>query len=120
MDRYELKDRTKLFAHQCVKFASSLPNDKLGNHIEGQLIRCATSVAVNYRAVLLAQSDAAFAAKLSIVIEEVDECDFWIEFAVDEKITKAEEAISLLKESKELTAIFIASRKTIQTRTKKQ
>ncbi|MCY1719876.1 four helix bundle protein [Prolixibacteraceae bacterium Z1-6] len=86
MDRYELKRRTKIFAHECVKFSASLPPKKLGNHIEGQLIRSATSVAVNYRAVLLAQSNAAFAAKLSIVIEEVDECDFWIEFALNENI----------------------------------
>jgi len=61
MDKYELKKRTKLFAHQCVKFASSLPKNKLGLHIEGQLI-------------------------------------------------------PLMKEAKELTAIFISSRKTIQTR----
>lgn len=116
MDRYELKLRTKKFAHQCVKFTSSLPNNKLGNHIEDQLIRSATSVAVNYRAVLLAQSDAAFAAKLSIVIEEADECDFWIEFAVDENIASLELTSPILKEAKELTAIFIASRKTIQSR----
>lgn len=119
MDRYELKNRTKDFAHQCVKFTSGFPKNKLGNHIEGQLIRSATSVAVNYRAVLLAQSNAAFAAKLSIVIEEVDECDFWIEFALDENITSAEIANPLMKEAKELTAIFIASRKTIQNRNKK-
>ncbi len=118
-DKYGLKQRTKLFAHNCVKFASSLPHNKLGSHIEGQLIRCATSVAVNYRAVLLAQSDAAFAAKLSIVIEEVDECDFWMEFAMDEKISSEETSIPLMNEAKELTAIFIASRKTIQLRNKK-
>lgn len=118
MDKYELKKRTKTFAHLCVKFASSLPNNKLGNHIEGQLIRCATSVAVNYRAVLLAQSEAAFTAKLSIVVEEVDECDFWIELALDENITKSDVAIPLMKEAKELTAIFISSRKTIQTKNK--
>ena len=118
MDKYELKQRTKIFAHKCVKFASSLPNNKLGNHIEGQLIRCATSVSVNYRAVLLAQSDAAFAAKLSIVVEEVDECDFWIEFALDENIAMQETAEPLMKEAKELTAIFIASRKTIQLKNK--
>lgn len=109
MDRYDLKRRTKLFAHNCVKFASSLPNNKLENHIEGQLIRSATSVAVNYRAVLLAQSDAAFAAKLSIVIEEVDECDFWIEFVLDENIASSIDAIPLMKEAKELSSIFIAS-----------
>ncbi len=119
MDKYDLKKRTKTFAHECIKFTSALPNNKLGNHIEGQLIRCATSVAVNYRAVLLAQSDAAFSAKLSIVIEEVDECDFWIEFAMDEKIASSATAQPLMKEAKELTSIFIASRKTLQLKNKK-
>ena len=120
MHSNELKIRAKKFAHQCVKFASSLPNNKLGNHIGGQLIRSATSTAVNYRAVVLSQSDAAFSAKLSIVIEEVDECDFWIEFALDENIANVEIANLLMKEAKELTAIFIASRKTIQKRIKNQ
>lgn len=87
MDRYDLKRRTKIFAHQCVKFTTWLPNTKLGNHIKRQLIRWETSVAANYRAMVLAQSNASFAAKLSIVIEEVDECDFWIEFAVDEDLS---------------------------------
>ncbi|WP_423126491.1 four helix bundle protein [Gaoshiqia sp. Z1-71] len=119
MDRYELKQRTKAFAHACVKLANSLPGTKLGNHIQGQLIRCSSSVAVNYRAVLLAQSDAAFSAKLSIVIEEVDESDFWMEFAKDENLISESETISLMKEAKELTAIFIASRKTIQQKNKK-
>ena len=119
MNKYELKKRTKTFAHNCVKFASSLPGNKLGDHIEGQLIRCATSVAVNYRAVVLSQSDAAFAAKLSIVIEEADECDFWIEFALDEHIASIPAATPLMKEAKELTAIFIASRKTIVLKNKK-
>lgn len=119
MDRNELKNRTKAFAHGCVKLASIFSKSYLGNHIEKQLIRSATSVAVNYRAVLLAQSDAAFAAKLSIVIEEVDESDFWIEFAVDGQIVSHEASKALLKEAKELTAIFIESRKTIQNRMKK-
>ena len=44
----DLKDRTKVFAHKCVKLAEFLPNIYLGNHIKGQLIRCSTSVAANY------------------------------------------------------------------------
>ena len=118
MNKYELIKRTKIFAHKCVKVAISLPKNKLGSHIEGQLIRCATSVAANYRAANLAHSTAAFASKLSIVIEEVDECDFWLEFALDEKILSENIANPLMKEAKELTAIFIASRKTIQTKKK--
>ncbi len=116
MDKYELKKRTKLFAHRCVIFASSLPKNKLGSDIEGQLMRCITSAAVNYRAVLTAHSKPAFAAKLSVVLEESDEFDFWIEFALDEGLTTPEIAQPLMKEAKELSAIFISSRKKIQTR----
>lgn len=82
----ELKARTKKFAHRCVKLAVSLPDTSLGNHIKGQLIRCSTSVAVNYRAANLAQSKASFVSKLSIVIEEADESEFWLEFIINEKL----------------------------------
>lgn len=108
----ELKQRTKQFAHRCVKLGLALPKTYLGNHIKGQLIRSATSVASNYRAACLAQSKASFVAKLSIVIEEVDESYFWLEFIIDESLIKKELILPLLKEADELTAIFISSRKT--------
>ena len=90
----------------------ALPNTQLGNHLQGQLIRCSTSVASNYRAACIAQSKASFISKLSIVIEEADESYFWLEFIVDEKLLEDHLVESLLTEAKELTAIFIASRKT--------
>jgi four helix bundle protein len=108
----ELKVRTKEFAHRSVKLAMALPNTALGNHIRGQLIRCSTSVAANYRAACLAQSRAGFISKISIVIEEADESYFWLEFIVDENMIQKDLVDSLLKEAYELTAIFIASRKT--------
>ncbi|XMO86443.1 four helix bundle protein [Algibacter sp. AS12] len=108
----QLKNRTKVFAHNCVKTTKSLPNTYLSNHIRGQLIRCSTSVAANYRATCIAQSKPSFIAKISIVIEEVDESNFWLEFALDENLTEKSLIENLLKESSELTAIFMASRKT--------
>lgn len=107
-----LKKRTKLFAHNCIKITQLLPNTYLANHIKGQLIRCSTSVAANYRATCIAQSKPSFIAKISIVIEEVDESNFWLEFALDEKLIEKNIIETLLKESSELTAIFVASRKT--------
>jgi len=107
-----LKTRTKLFAHNCVKLSLQLPNSYLGNHIKGQLIRSSTSVAANYRATCLAQTKRSFVSKISIVIEEVDESNFWLNFLVDEKLLDKETCKSLLKESDELTRIFISSRKT--------
>lgn len=90
----------------------ALPNSPLGNHIQGQLIRCATSVASNYRAACIAQSKASFISKLSIVIEEADESIFWLEFIIHENLLKKNIVEPLMKEAEELTAIFISSRKT--------
>lgn len=78
MDKYELMKRLKTFAQNCVKLASSLPNNIPGNHTKNQTFRRRTSGAVNFGAVILAQSNAACATKLSVAIEEVDECNFWI------------------------------------------
>ena len=92
----------------------ALPNTKLGRHIQGQLIRCSTSVAANYRATCLAQTKNVFVSKISIVIEESDESAFWLEFIIDENFLKKELTLPLLNEAKELTAIFVSSRKTAQ------
>jgi four helix bundle protein len=90
----------------------ALPNTQFGNHLRGQLIRCSTSVASNYRAACISQSKASFISKLSIVIEEADESYFWLEFIIDEKLLRNNLVEPLLKEANELTAIFITSRKT--------
>ncbi|MBC8415424.1 MAG: four helix bundle protein [Candidatus Cloacimonetes bacterium] len=112
MNKEELLERTKKFAHRCVKLALSLPKTTLGNHIAKQLIRCSTSVAANYHAVCLAQSKASFTAKISIVLEEADESAFWLEFIIEEKLVMEKIISSLLEEAKELTVIFFSSRKT--------
>ena len=108
----ELKRRTKEFAHRCVKPAIALPDTQSGNHIRGQLFRCSTSVASNYRAACIAQSKASFISKLSIVIEEADESIFWLGFIIDENLLKEHLVKPLMNEAEELTAIFITSRKT--------
>lgn len=112
MEPQDLKERTKQFAHRAVKLAAALPETLMGRHVGGQLIRCSTSVAANYRPACLAQSKKSFVAKLAIVIEEIDECCFWFEFVIDEGLIPSSRATPLLKESEELRAIFISSRKT--------
>jgi len=112
VDRQELVERVKQFAHRCVKLVLALPETALGRHIGGQLIRCATGAAANYRAACVAQSKAAWVAKLSIVIEEVDESCFWMEFSVDEDLLPKKRVAPLLTEGEELRRIFIVARHT--------
>jgi len=102
MDSNALKNRTKEFAHRCVKLAMNLPDSCIGNHIRGQLIRCCTSVAANYRAACLAQSKASFISKFSIVLEEADESYFWLEFIIDENLLRRNQVEPLLNEANEL------------------
>ncbi len=112
MNRQELVERITRFAHRCVKLALALPETALGRHIRSQLIRCSTGAAANYRAAGLAQSRAAFIAKLSIVVEESDESCFWMEFLLDEDLLSKKKVDPLLTEGKELASIFIAARRT--------
>ncbi|MCG2778591.1 MAG: four helix bundle protein [Desulfobacterales bacterium] len=114
MESEKLKNRTKEFAHRCIKLAMALPDTQLGHHIRGQLIRCSTSVAANYRAALQAQTKAAFISKISIVIEEADESEFWLEFIIDEKLMERKKVLPLLNEAHELASIFITTRRTAQ------
>ena len=118
MNREELTERTKEFAHRCVKLALALPDTSLGIHIRRQLIRCSTSVAANYRETCLSLSKAGFTAKLSIVLEETDESAFWLEFIIDENLIKKKLLKPLQQEAEELTAIFASARKTASTKNK--
>lgn len=112
MNSEEMKQRTKVFAHRCVKLATALPGTELGRILGGQLMRCGTSVAANYRAACLAQTKPTFVTKISIALEEVDETAFWIEFIVDESLIAPRLAQPLHEESIALTRILAASRKT--------
>ncbi len=112
MTSEEFKRRTKAFAYGCIAIAVKFPDSFLGRHVRGQLIRCSTSVAANYRAACLAQSKPAFITKISIAVEECDESDFWLTLAVDHELGDFEATAPLIVEARELTAILNASRKT--------
>lgn len=107
-----LEARLKLLAHRCVRLALALADNRLGRHVCGQLIRCSTSVACNYRAACLGESRRAFAAKLSDVLEEADETDFWLEFVAQEALVEPGRIESLRAEAREVRALFLASRRT--------
>ncbi len=78
----------------------------------GQIVRSGTSVAANYRALCRAKLRADFINKTSIVEEEADESCFWLQLLIDRGLLAAGRVQPLLKEANELTAIFVAGRKT--------
>ena len=118
MNDQEMKQRTKTFALRILDLADALPRTRSGNVIAGQIVRSGTSVAANYRALCRAKSRADFVNKTSIVEEEADESCFWLELLVDRGLLAPRRVRPLLKEANELTAIFVASRKTAVARQK--
>ena len=113
-----LRDRTKKFAIGIVKLVRIFPRNQESNILGKQLMRSATSVAANYRAVCRARSKAEFIAKIGIVVEEADETMFWLEMITELNILSKEKTNELLKEANELLAIFSASNQTARGRRK--
>lgn len=112
MNAEELKARTKAFALRVMALIDALPDTTKGRVIANQLMRSATSVGANYRAACRGRSHAEFMAKLSIVVEESDECCYWLELIIEGNVLPAASVENLLKEADEITAIMTASHKT--------
>ena len=112
MTERELKIRTRKFAVDVLNFVDRLPNRRSSNIISNQLGRCASSVAANYRAACRGRSHAEFVAKIGIVEEEADESTFWLDILQETKNASLDSVSPLLKEARELTAIFTAASKT--------
>jgi four helix bundle protein len=108
----DLKDRTKKFAIDVIRFCMRLPREQEFRVIGRQLIRCASSVGANYRAASRARSKPDFIAKLGIVEEEADEVCYWLEILEGLGMTEAKEIDPLKSEANELISIIIASKKT--------
>jgi four helix bundle protein len=115
LDAQELKQRTRTFAVRIVGLVETLERSKTVDVAGHQLIRSATSVASNYRAVCRSRSKADFVNKLGIVEEEADETLFWLELLVDCQKVKLRDVQPLLDEAEQLTRIFSASRITAKT-----
>ncbi len=110
MDSKQLKERTMTFAVRVLKMVDALPKTTAGKTIGNQVARSGTSVAANYRAALRAKSDADFINKITIVLEEADETDFWIELAERCEMLSPKRLNDLRNEAEELTKIFNATR----------
>ena len=104
-----------MFALRVIKMSDVLPRTKAASVIANQVLRSATSMAANYRAVGRARSKAEFVAKLGVVLEEADETVFWLEMLTDAGIVSKEKMRDLLGEANQLMLIFSAPRRTAKT-----
>jgi four helix bundle protein len=114
--RETLKQRTKVFALRVMKLVAALPDTAAGRVIGNQLLRCGTSVGANYRAACRGRSGAEFVAKSGVMIEEADECGFWMELIMEGNCLPQAKVDSLHTEASELVAIFNGAVRTTRSR----
>ena len=112
MDSEELRNRTKKYAGNIIRFVDGLPKGMSYEVIGKQVLRSATSTAANYRAACRARSKPDFVNKLGIVEEEADETVFWLEMLLEAKMIPELDVQPIMKEGKEILAIFSAAHRT--------
>jgi len=109
--REELKLRLKQFTLDLIKVCKNLPKEDDAFIIRKQLLRSGSSVYANYRAGNRARSKADFFSKISIVVEEADETEMWLDLLIDSNISNNAETKKLHAESLEILKIMATIRK---------
>lgn len=109
----QLEERLIQFAIDVILVCKTIDNSFASEYLAKQLIRSATSVALNYAEAQSGESMRDFLHKLKICLKELREC------LVNMRIQKGASLIQdinkldiLLKENNELISIFVASIKT--------
>ena len=110
--------RTKAFALRIVRLYVALPKRTEAQVLGRQLLRSGTSVGAQLREGRRSRSSAEMISKAESALQELDETVYWLELLADASIVPRERLADLLQEADELTAILVASVKTLKRRRK--
>jgi four helix bundle protein len=102
----EMKARLKKFVLDLIKLCLGLPNSYEANIIKNQLLRSGSSVYANYRAACRARSKAEFFSKISIVVEEADETEMWLDLLIDSSISETPNFRTMINIQKSTTYLL--------------
>ncbi|MBS4029275.1 MAG: four helix bundle protein [Ignavibacteriales bacterium] len=107
---YDLEERLIQFALGIISLVEKLPDNKIGNHIGGQILRSGTSPALNYGEAQAAESKTDFIHKMKICLKELRETRVSLKIIIRKPlVNNITEAETLLKECSELISIFAKS-----------
>ena len=102
----QFRNRTKVNSVKIIKIVSKTKYSDESSVIKKQIVKCATYVAANYRAVCRARSENEKFAKLCIVVEEADETLFWLEILVECEIISQETINEVYSEGLEILKVM--------------
>lgn len=111
MTKHDILKRTKQFNIDVIIACNNLPKTTAAFELGKQIIRSASSIGANYRALQRAKSNLDFVYKYKIIIEEADETIYWLEIMSEVELLDMRTSKLLIKEANELISIFVASLK---------
>lgn len=109
----QLQKRLVQFSAQVVTNDKVLLPVFASRHLYMQMVRSSTSAALNYGEAQMAETRKDFIHKIGLVVKELKETEVNLEIVIESKLCKDQIPLqNLIKECKELIAIFMATRKT--------
>jgi len=109
----KLEERTKKFAINIIRLSAKLPKTVEGRIIRNQVTKAGTSIGANYREANRSRSRADFKSKIKICESESSESDYWLEIVEAIEWLSSDDLNPMLKEGKELLAIFTSISKSL-------
>lgn len=97
--------RTMEFAVRVFRLIENIPFNTSTKIINYQLGKSASSVGANFRAFCRGRSKAERFAKICIVVEEADECEYWLEMLRQLNFGDQKEVQLLLQENLEIIKV---------------
>ena len=108
------REKTKALALLIIREFSVLPYSDALSIIRKQVIRSATSIAANYRAVCRSRSEREKYAKMCIVVEDADETLFWLEMVESLKYLPQPSITALKEKAEEIVKVMSAYRRKLK------
>ena len=105
-------EKSAAFAVRIVNMTRQLKKRKIEAVLINQLLRIGTSVAANVHEAVVAISNAEFSAKISILLKEARETNFWLKVMADTKTITEREYKSIADDCTELEEILFSILKT--------
>lgn len=110
MNKYDLEERLIWFSVRVIELSESLQQTFAGNHLRKQIVRSATSAALNYGEAQSGESTRDFIHKMGICLKELRETFINQKIIKHGKLSNNEKLLdTCFAENNELISIFVKS-----------